>query len=139
MHPNEVLARRWFQEVWNERRLEAADEILCEDCAATDLHSGAGRSKEEMMQLCARLQQAIPDLTFTVEDVLAADDRVALRWRARGAAAGPDGPMPVDIGGLSIAHFEGGRATRIWDAWDKLGLLQQLGHLPRELDPAAML
>ncbi len=116
-----------------------ADEILCEGCAATDLHSGAGRSREEMKQLVAKLQQAIPDITFTVEEVLAADDRVALRWRARGSAAGPAGPLPVDIGGLSIAHVEAGRATRIWDAWDKLGLLQQLGHLPRELDPAAML
>jgi predicted ester cyclase len=139
MHPNEMLVRRWFQEVWNERRLEVADEILCEGCATTDLHSGAGRSRAEMKQLVAKLQQAIPDIAFTVEEVLAADDRVALRWRARGSAAGPDGPMPVDIGGLSIAHIEAGRATRIWDAWDKLGLLQQLGHVPRELDPAAML
>ncbi|MGF6227044.1 hypothetical protein QFZ27_000999 [Inquilinus ginsengisoli] len=73
-----------------------------------------------------------------VEEVLAADDRVALRWRTRGSAAGPAGPLPVEIGGLSIAHIEDGQATRIWDAWDKLGLLQQLGHVPRELDPAAM-
>ena len=139
MHPNEVLARRWFQEVWNERRLEVADEILCESCAATDLHSGADRSREETKQLCARLVQAIPDITLTVEEGLADDDRVALRWRARGSAAGPAGPVPVDISGLSLAHVEDGRVTRIWDAWDKLGMLQQLGHIPRELDPAAML
>jgi predicted ester cyclase len=138
MHPNEMLGRRWFQEVWNEKRLEAADDILCDGCDATDLHSGTGRNKDEMKAMCARLQAAMPDLQFTVEDAVADDDRVALRWRARGTAIGPSGPLPVEISGLSFARIEDGKATRIWDAWDKLGLLQQLGHVPRELDPAVM-
>ncbi|WP_395680904.1 ester cyclase [Inquilinus sp.] len=138
MHQNEVLARRYFQEVWNERRLEVVDEILCENCAATDLHSGTDRSREEMKQLCTRLVQAIPDVMITVEEVIADDDRVALRWRARGSSPGPSGPMPVDISGLSLAHIEGGRVTRVWDVWDKLGMLQQLGQVARELDPAVM-
>ncbi|MDR6293590.1 putative ester cyclase [Inquilinus ginsengisoli] len=138
MHPNEVLGRRWFQEVWNERRIEAADGILCDSCAATDMHSGVGRSKGELKELYARLQERMPELQFTVEDAVADDDRVALRWRARGSAIGPSGPVAVDISGLSFARIEGGKATRIWDAWDKLGLLQQLGHVPRELDPTAM-
>src|SRR5215831_12224654 len=78
---NVRLARRWFQEVWNEGRMQTVYELLAEDGVATG-QSEQGetlRGPKDFVPFVERIRGAFPDMKLTVEDAFGADDRVALR------------------------------------------------------------
>jgi predicted ester cyclase len=72
-------------------------------------------------------------MTFTIEDILGADEKVALRWTMTGTHEG--GPMfgveptgqEVELTAIEINRFEDGKLIETWTQSDQLGLVQQLG------------
>lgn len=77
-------------------------------------------------------RQAFPDLTGTVEDLLADGDRVAGRVTWRGSHRGnlmglPATGRTVELPALHIVRFSGGLAQEWWGAADLLGVLLELG------------
>jgi predicted ester cyclase len=76
-------------------------------------------------------QNALSNLNFTIEDILAERDRVVIRWKICGkhtgeymgiAATGQD----VMVTGIAIRRFEDGKIIEEWVEMDRLGLMQQL-------------
>ncbi|WP_227376919.1 ester cyclase [Haladaptatus halobius] len=131
----ETLARRMQQDVWNERNLDAIDELLAEDFVQ---HSTWGPSKvrgrEEFKRQVAAFYEAFPDLEGTVDEVIADGDRVANRFTMRGTHEGefmdiePTGNA-VELTGTIFAHVEDGKIAERWVVDDILGFLQQLGEI----------
>src|SRR3954464_14368656 len=79
---NVVLARRWFEEVWNQRRTDTIDELLTDE-SVTHSESGPLRGKEEFRERAhAVFLSAFPDLRMTVEGTVAEADQVVVRWAA---------------------------------------------------------
>ena len=81
------------------------------------------------------MMTAFPDLERTVEDIFAADDKVVLRWSARGTHDGDfNGLPPTGIratsSGITIFRIDDGRIVEEWAETDMLGLLQQVGAIP---------
>ncbi len=82
-----------------------------------------------------RYRTAFPDLRFTIEDLVAEGETVVVRWSARGTNTGeldeiePTGKY-VEISGISIARFAGGKMVEGWVNWDMYGMLKQLGLVP---------
>ncbi len=75
---------------------------------------------------------AFSELTFTVEDMVAEGDEVAVRVMVRGRHAGVyQGIQPtrrqVEFGGISIQRIVDGKVAEEWQTNDQLGLLRQLG------------
>jgi predicted ester cyclase len=70
---------------------------------------------------------------MTIEDVIAADDKVITRWRGTGTNDGAMMGMPptgrhAEVTGITIDRFDSaGRITEIWTQWDNLGFITQLG------------
>src|SRR5438093_12903410 len=86
---NEALTRRWFEEVWNQGRVEAIDELLAEDGIAHGLGSGDDlRGPAGFKPFHARFKGAFPDIRITVEDMISEGDMVAVRFTCRGTHAG---------------------------------------------------
>lgn len=80
---------------------------------------------------------AIPDLEHQIEDVIAEDNRVAVRFRLRGTNSGsfmghPPSGRPIDAGGLALMWVQSGKVTELRGEFDQLGLMQQIGALPRQ-------
>ena len=84
---NKTLAKRWFEEVWNKRRIEAVDEI-----AGTGMKGhleGLGNSSlDQFKAFHAALTGSFSDLHVDVDDVIAEASHVVLRWRLRGTHDG---------------------------------------------------
>src|SRR4051794_16503305 len=79
---NVVLARRWFEEVWNHRRADTIDELLTDE-SVCHTESGPLRGKQEFRERThAVFLSAFPDLRMTVEGTVAEDDQVVVRWAA---------------------------------------------------------
>jgi predicted ester cyclase len=133
---NKELARRVFDEIWSEGKLELADKILAPDFVGRP--GGLGhpfRGPEGAKQFIGRLREGFPDITFTVEDMIAEGDLVATRWTGRGSHDGefmglePTGD-PVTFGGMTFLRFEDTWIVEGWTQPDALVLLQQIGAVP---------
>ncbi len=65
--PNKTIVRRLYQEVWNERKLDVADELISPSHALVDANaSGAQTGPEAYKAQVMRLVSAFPDLKFRV-------------------------------------------------------------------------
>ena len=130
---NVALLRRWFDEVWNRRRLDAIAEMMAPDCVVT----GLGEADEvvhgpaEFRLFAERFQKAFSGIQITVEDAFGSGDKVAARWSAEMTHTGDELGIPatgraVTICGITIARVENGKVVEGWNNWDQLGLQQQL-------------
>jgi predicted ester cyclase len=75
---NRTLSRRWFEEVWNERRTATIEEILAPD-AIGHMESGEVTGVEPFKQTRDQFLTAFPDLRFEIEDVVSDGDDVVVR------------------------------------------------------------
>jgi len=130
---NKMLVLRAVEEVWNQGNYAALDELVASDFVVhgatpdEDIHGRKGA-----IQFYSMLRAAFPDLYFTVEDQIAAGDRVVTRWVAHGTHTGdfqgvPPTGKPVRITGIDIDRIANGKVVECWARSDELGLMKQLG------------
>jgi steroid delta-isomerase-like uncharacterized protein len=130
-NPNAAVARRWFEEVWNQRRAETVDELLRPDSVGHTESGDVVGPDDFKNKVHAELLAALPDIRVTVEDVIADGDNVVVRWSASGTHRG-DGMglkatgRAVTFRGLTWMVVRGGKLVEGWDAWNQEGLLRQL-------------
>ena len=87
---------------------------------------------EGVKQANALLRAAFPDTVHTIEDQIAAGDKVATRWVAVGTNSLALGSVPatgrqVRVDGLILDRVAEGRVVERWEQWDQMGMMQQLG------------
>jgi predicted ester cyclase len=116
---NKSLVRREQEELWNHSGdLDAADELFA-----------AG---EAAKQQAADFRRGFPDVTSTIEDLIAEGDKVVARWRSRATHRGdymgiaPSG-KEVEFTGISIYRIEGNKIAESWSVEDQFGLMRQIG------------
>ena len=77
--------------------------------------------------------RAFPNLTHTVEDVIAEGDKVVTRYTIRGTHQGeteefgPPTGKHLELEGITIHRIEDGKIVEEWERYDNLSVLQQLG------------
>lgn len=126
---NEQFVRRFFEEVWNKKDHGAIDLMLAPDCVAYGLPDPDAvlRGVEEFRAVHRSFCGAFPDLYIALEDVIAAGDRVAARWRATGTHLGDHLGFPATgkktaLDGATIGVIRDGRIHEAWNMMD-------MGHL----------
>jgi predicted ester cyclase len=86
------------------------------------------------------LATAFPDQHYEIQEMIAEGDKLVVRWRMTGThegeLVGPTMTIPatgkrLDIWGMSMYLMEGGMAKEIWERFDMMEFLGQLGVLPR--------
>jgi steroid delta-isomerase-like uncharacterized protein len=127
---NALLARRWFDEVWNARNDETVTELLDPNIVG-QMEGVDVRSPEDFLKARAGLLDGFPDLQVTVEDVVAEGDNVVVRWSASGTHKGaglgiPPSKRRVSFRGMSWIVFSNGRIVKGWDSWNLGQLFAQL-------------
>jgi steroid delta-isomerase-like uncharacterized protein len=136
LETNKAISRRIVEEIFNEGRLEAADEIVTPDFIGHDPASPEPIIGPEGLKRNADgYRTAFPDVRLTIEDEIAEGDRVVTRWTARGTHQAelfgiPATGKQATVTGMTIDRIVDGRIVESWTNWDTLGLLQQLGALP---------
>lgn len=134
-------SRRITEEGFNEGKLELADQLISPQAINHDpaepVRMRGLRGPEVFKQTVRTYRSAFPDVRITVDDVIAADDRVVLRWHSEGTHRGKlEGLAPTgahgSVTGISIDRWENGKIAEMWSEWDNLGLARQLGAAPPE-------
>lgn len=136
---NKQAVREFFEEVWNKGDEAALDRFIAEQAAGNDPRFGIGR--ESFRRQWRRWREAFPDLHFEVEELVAEGDTVVSRWTLTGTQEGAFDGIPatgrrVDVSGMSLDHLKDGVIVAGFDAWDALGLRQQLGAVPPDQNEA---
>jgi len=131
-------SRRIFEEVWNEKKLNVIDELITADYVHHDSQSAeVQRGIEGYKQFVNFYLSAFPDLRFTIDDEIEAENSVVTRWTVTGTHHGdmpglPRTGKPISLTGITIARLNNGKISESWNNWDALGMMQQLGAIPAE-------
>lgn len=143
---NKRLGQRWFEEVWNEGRNGAIDELLSPEGVGFGLAEPGTevRGPEHLKPFVRNLRDAFPDLHIAVEDMVAEGDKVAIRFRVTGTHKGSGLGFPatnrtIDVTGMTIIQFANGKLLHGWNNWDQLGMMEQLGVAPGSVHVDAFL
>jgi steroid delta-isomerase-like uncharacterized protein len=84
------------------------------------------------------LHTAFPDIHYTLDDVVAESDRVAVRWHWTGTHKGPFRAYPatgrsISNSGAGIFRLKDGKIVGAALETDRLGFLQQVGAVPENV------
>lgn len=120
-HGNKELSLRIIEEVWNNRNLNAID----------DVYAPSGDGHAAMKQFVGAYLDAFPDLHITVIDQIAEDDRVATRYTAEATHTGAFAGIPptgerMRTTGIETHRFVDGQLVDVWNSIDLDGIAQQL-------------
>ncbi len=134
---NIAVARRWFEEVWNQGRTETIGELLAPDGVMYGIAHGGHvvRGPQEFRAAYDQLKGAFPDIRFTIEEAIGEGDIVALRWTARAMHRGDHLGVPathkaLTITGMGFARIRDGKILETWNNWDMMGLMHTIGATP---------
>ena len=134
------VVRRWFEEVWNQGKLETIDELF----SAAGVAHGLGEPGVDVKgpagyrPFAERFQAAFSDPVFKVEDTVTEGEKVAARWSATLTHTGDQLGVPatgrrVAIDGITIVYVRNGQIVDAWNNWDIAGLMRQLEAAPRQM------
>jgi len=123
---NKSIVRRLWKEAWQENNFATIDELVATDYVLhaypEDLAFGSGA--EGLKQLITSWLANFPESQMTIEALIAEGDRVVIRYTTR--------PTPSTVTtGIWIDHIVDGKVVESWVDWDRLGLFQQLGIIPK--------
>ncbi|MEO8753471.1 MAG: ester cyclase, partial [Casimicrobiaceae bacterium] len=96
------------------------------------------RGAGEFLAARSFLIDAFPDFTLRVDEAIAHDADVVIRWVAtgthRGALVGiPPTGRPVSFRGISWFKLANGRIVEGWDSWNQGRLFTDLHHAAQDL------
>jgi predicted ester cyclase len=101
---NKQIITRFFEEVFNKGNMDVVDEVIGPDYT----YNGEPTTAAGTKGWAESLRQKFPDLHFTIEAILAEDDKVALRWRM--TATDPITKQPIFALGTNIIVLVSGQA-----------------------------
>ncbi len=125
---NKQTVRRLFEQGFNHRDFALLDALV-----DADYVDAAGvRGPAAFRQLIERLHGAFPDIAYTVEDMVAEDDAVAVRWHWSGTQRGvfrgiAPTERPLTNTGAAIFRLRAGKVVAAALETDRLGFLQSIG------------
>ena len=142
---NDVVIRRWFEEVWNRGREDAIDELFDEEGVAHGLADETGadlRGPVGFRPFFRRFREAFPEIEVVVEDTVSEGDKVAARCTVRGRHRGDTlgfkaTDSPVEFEGICIVRISDGKIAEAWNNFDFMSMFQQLGALHLDAGPNA--
>ena len=126
---NKAVARRVFEEILNQGRFQVADEIYAPDFANHGLHRNFSLQED---QAAARWEKkTVPDLTLTVDQILAEGDLVSVVWTARGTNTARIGGFPatgvkIEERGITVWRIVDGTIRDEWTSFDTFHIGRQV-------------
>ena len=141
---NKESMRRVLEEAFGQGKMEIIDELLDPDFVCHDPNSESGeiRGADTIKGEIEYFRNAVPDLTYTVEDQVVEGDKVVSRWRASGTHQGeffgvPGSGNRIEMSGIQIDRFdESGKLIEEWPEYDLLGAMTQMGAIPEPTQQA---
>jgi predicted ester cyclase len=116
---------RYFEEVWNQRKLQTAKELLADSFIGHERNADDAIGANGLQSVASAFFQNFPDATFSVIQAIGEDDTVALHLRFE--AVHRQTGRPVKVSGMIFIQLNEGNIVESWSNWDEYGMFQQIG------------
>lgn len=125
---NKEIARRFVQEIFNDRKIEAAKNFVTPDIIYHGMFEEV-RGLEDFKQWMAEDLSAFPDMQVIILDDFGEQNKVAMRWTAKATHEKDFGDLPathkkIEIEGAEIFHFKADKIKEAWTIYDARELAQ---------------
>lgn len=130
---NKSLVKKFYEEVWNERKAQCVEKYLSPSHALVDPNAADSLTgPEAYKRVVSRFMQAFSNLKFEVQEMVCEGDRVVASWMITGVHTGEyNGLEPtnkkISVEGISIHQIANGKIMDTYSVWDTLGLLKKVG------------
>lgn len=129
---NKKLVRALYEDCINTRNLDQLETLIAPD------FTGA-RGERGPLEFRATIEAVLtgfPGVRFEIHDLFGEGDKIAVRWIFRAIHGGrfvglPPSHVDVTQEGNAIYQVRDGRIVQAWLQVDRLGVLQQIGAVPR--------
>jgi steroid delta-isomerase-like uncharacterized protein len=141
---NRNTVMRNYEEVWNDGRLEVAEETVSANFAdhpPTRFFDVGLVGPASLQDAASHFRDACPDFHDTMEYILAEDDRVAYLGTIRGTQTAemfgfPATGKEMSVRGVNFFRMEDdGKIAERWGQFDVLSMMMQLGLAPSPMGP----
>ena len=127
---NKALVRRFVEEVFERLQVDAVDELVADEFVSHTWPS-TGDGKADLKAATERMASALSDVDFSIDDMIAEGDRVAVRLTASATQTGEFMKMPpsgkrYSIGEIHIFRVSHGKISEHWHQLDAMGMMSQL-------------
>ena len=122
---NKEVCRRTFDEIWNQKKIEVADELIAANYVHHDPQSPPCNNLDQYKQFVRYYLNAFPDLHFAIEDQIADGDTVVTRYTATGTHNGDVAGIPATGRRISVT----GMGNWTSEEREICGRLGKLGHV----------
>jgi steroid delta-isomerase-like uncharacterized protein len=132
---NETVVRRFYEELWNDWRLDLIDELLAEDIRFRGSLGSMSEGRAAFCEYFEGVRRAFPDWHNQIDELFSAADRVVARLTWTGTHAGElRGIAPtskrVSYVGVALFRLVDQQIAQAWIVGDTQRLWQALGRLP---------
>jgi steroid delta-isomerase-like uncharacterized protein len=136
---NKEIVRRFYEEVFNQRNVDAIDELVHPEFTNHDPTPVASRDPESMKQFIHTMTQAFPDHHHAIEDLIAEGDKVVMRCTLTATHQGlfpgflemPPTGKSICQRQIHILRVQDGKVSEHRVVRDDLTMIQQLGLIPQ--------
>lgn len=132
---NKTLIQQYV-DAWNTGNFAVMDKIVAPNVACRFYGLAEVNGLEAFKQLAPAFAASFSESWFTIETIIAEDDLVAIHYNWRGTHDGEylgiaaTGKQVTETG-TRFYRIAGGKIAEMWGDENTLGLLQQLGVVPR--------
>jgi steroid delta-isomerase-like uncharacterized protein len=120
---NEALAHRFHMDIFQQGKLEVADEILASDFVWRNpiIPPELQRGPESVRKIASEIIDAMPDRQITHDDTIAKGDKVMIRWTLTGTTKRElfgisPSDKPISVIGFDLFRIssEGKKIVEMW-------------------------
>jgi len=129
---NKALVRRFYDELVNGGQLELVDELFAPEFVEHEELPNLTPDRRGVREFLELFRRAFPDLTFTIEHLVADGDLVAAYLTMRGThkedflGIQPTG-RKISVRSFDLLRVSDGEFVEHWGVTDTMAMMQQLG------------
>jgi steroid delta-isomerase-like uncharacterized protein len=132
---NMTQMKKIYTEVVNKGNIDLMDELCQKDFVEHEALPGVESNLAGVKQFFKMYRAAFPDLKFTVEQMIAKDDKVVTYITITGTQKGefmgtPASGKKINLNGVDIIRFVDGKAAEHWGVTDTMTMMHQIGAIP---------
>jgi steroid delta-isomerase-like uncharacterized protein len=128
---NRAIVTRIFEQAWSQADFNGMDAVIAEDAQLHIRGLTLPTNAADLEQVVARWHRAFAGFKFTIKDMIAKNDTVAVRLTMSGTHQGQWQDIPptgrqISVDTMMFLQITEGEVTQIWETFDEPTLRKQL-------------
>ncbi|NII82150.1 MULTISPECIES: ester cyclase [unclassified Pedobacter] len=128
---NKAIILKLYKDVLVDWNMPMVNELVAENFISHDWPKGTPAGPQSFKAFYSKIKVTLPDASYHTEDIIAENDKVAVRWRLQGTQEGDFEGIaatgkPITLNGIAIYRIADDKVQERWVFTDLQLLLQQV-------------